>query len=213
MEPVKQDVQQDQTPAVSPEDGNGANKEESKEVINVETHQNEISQLKEMMDQVKRSQAGSDKMNSELKRENEELKKSQMSDKERAEYERKLFEQEREGLVRERNELEKSRLIAEHFASNEIDYELREFISADSKEEVVEKIDRLKGLLEKYADKKLEKFRATQTGTPASGNVGASIDQLGDNGITEISEKYNKLLADKGRDHANAWLKTINIKR
>jgi len=194
----------------SPDNGQGNETEKSE--ISIEDHKKQVSELKLMVEQVKNSQAGSDRAVADLKKENEELKKSKMSDRERADYEKQLFEQEKLNFERQKQELEASNIIAEYFAEHTINYKLRKFITAKTQETITTQVEELRSLIEEEVNKKLEKFRATETGKPSGGSVGSLVDQIDPTDISQVTAKYKQVEKEKGKDEALKWLETIKIR-
>jgi hypothetical protein len=130
------------------------------------------------LSQIKASQAGSDRIVAELKKQNEELAKKGMSDKERNEYEKKLFEQDRLNLEREKRELELKSIRSDFVAENAIDPEWREFLYADTKDGLKAQVDKIKTLIEKSTKPlqvELDKYKAGET-RPGGGS-GAATDK------------------------------------
>jgi len=140
---------------------------------------NEIAKVKAdyeaQLANIKKSQAGSDKINAELRKELEEIRKSQMTDKERTEYERKLFEQDRLNLEREKRNLEIAKLKSDYVAENAISPRWRDLLSADTQEGLAAQVDTIKGLIdEAVQEKQLELDALKASLTRPAGGAGAA---------------------------------------
>lgn len=147
--------------------------------------------------QIKKSQAGSDKLVTDLKKELEEVKKSQMGDKERMEYERKLFEQEKLELERQRRAVEIDKMRSDYIADNKIDPRYRPLLSADSEEGLKTQAELIKSLLdetEKRIKAEYDKI-ITDKARPGGGGAASTVNPFvpGDNySLTEQSRLYRE---------------------
>lgn len=140
----------------------------------------EVTKLKEeyeaRIEGLKKSQAGSDRIVTELKRDLEELRKSQMGDKERIEYEKKLAEQERLNFERERKALELDKMKFKFIAEQKVDPRLEAFLTADTEDGLKKQIDTIKAIIAEAVKAKDDEW-LSKAGKPAGGD-GSTIDKL-----------------------------------
>jgi hypothetical protein len=128
--------------------------------------------------QIKKSQAGSDKLVTDLKKELEDVRKSQMGDKERMEYERKLFEQEKLELERQRRAVEIEKLRSDYIADNKVDPRFRPLLSESTEEGLKAQSDLIKSLIdetEKRVRAEYDKI-ITDKARPGGGTTAATAN-------------------------------------
>lgn len=139
-----------------------------------------LEELKAQLEQIKRTQAGSDKAYAEaakkaaeLAAENEKLKKEKMSEKERAEFEHAKQKAELEAKEREVREatlhLSKMRLMG----AKQMPLEFADFISGADEAELEAKLDTLSKLVEAEVGKRVQE-RLLSGEKPKSGTVADS---------------------------------------
>ena len=141
------------------------------QTISKEEHDKAIADYQNQISQIKKSQAGADKIVTELKTQLEELKKSKMSDQERAEYEKQLFEQEKLNFEREKKELEIKGLRSDFIAENKLDIRIKDFLSATDAEGLKEQVDTFNSIVAdavKPVQEELDKLKA-EMGRPGGG--------------------------------------------
>jgi len=137
----------------------------------------DVSVLKEKLEAIKKTQAGSDKAYQEaakqkaaLEAEVEKLKKEKMTEKEKAEFEFAKQTAELEAKSREVAEatlrLSKARLMGER----SVPMEFADFITGQSEQELTERLDTFTKLVESEVGKRVQAKLAGST-PPAAGTV------------------------------------------
>lgn len=172
------------------------------QTISKEEHEKAIAYYQNQISQIKKSQAGADKIVTELKTQLEELKKSKMSDQERAEYEKQLFEQEKLNFEREKKELEIKGLRSDFIAENKLDIRIKDFLSATDAEGLKEQVDTFNSIVAdavKPVQEELDKLKA-EMGRPGGGAGDARLENPFETDNIEMQNKLfleNRPLYDK----------------
>lgn len=141
------------------------------QTISKEEHEKAIADYQNQLSQVKKSQAGADKIVTELKTQLEELKKSKMSDEERSEYERQIFQQEKINFERQKKELEIGILRSDYIAENKLDIRLKDFLTATDAEGLKAQVETINAIIAdqvKPVQEELDKLKA-EIGRPGGG--------------------------------------------
>lgn len=176
------------------------------QTISKEEHEKAIADYQNQISQIKKSQAGADKIVTELKTQLEELKKSKMSDQERSEYEKQLFEQEKLNFEREKKELEIKGLRSDFIAENKLDIRMKDFLTATDAEGLKAQVETFNAILAdavKPVQEELDKLKAEMgrpgggAGTQVTKNPFETDDIEAQNKLfKENPELYNRLLKE-----------------